>query len=191
MKDRLMAAGLAALSVMGCLPGTGAADAAVPNLGSADWEPRCTEYGATAEGRQLLWTQCATYEPTCLYTGASAWAPYDKLRPVELYTLATVRRRYDVGRCVSPPQDWTSSMMASIRYGVGDRLRMHGILVAPEEAVAAVESDATYGYQTDHLNRMCGGKVKPAAQWPAVRAEMLREADEGLRQFRAMTQLGS
>lgn len=167
---------VAALTAASAAPQAGAAHARAPDLGRTDWEPDC---GLTRREdpafRDAAWAQRGRSEPLCLFAGAMAWASHDKGKAQQLYALALTRRRYDIGRCVWPPQDQFSSMMAVMRMAADQALAERGLRVGPDEISAVARDEATYAYRTDHLNRMCGGQVKPVSQWPAVRRQMLSE----------------
>ena len=170
--------GLALLLVTGCAP-AGEASSAQTNP-AGQWEPECS---IQADGpdqpalREQLWTERKAAEPLCLFIGAMAWAPYDKDRAAELYALAMVRRRYDLGRCVHPPGGPVSSMMAAMRMGAGDKLREAGIVVGRTAIRPLALDPEMYKYRTDHLATMCEGPVKPSSPWPDVEAQMRREIE--------------
>lgn len=166
---------VATLIVMGSVP----AKALTQTGGrSAQWEPDCPTQVADQyeqEVREELWSQRKDAEPLCLFAGAMAWASHDSSKATELYALAMVRRRYDLGRCVAPPGGMMSSVMAAVRMGAGQALLDVGIKVGPVEMRPFGLDPATYQYRTDHLGTVCEGAVKPVEAWPREQEKIRRE----------------
>jgi hypothetical protein len=169
---------MAVLLLAGCAPAEEASTAQVQP--AAQWEPDCSIQAEDRDQparREELWVKRKDAEPLCLFSGAMAWAAFDQEKAAQLYALAMVRRRYDIGRCVRPPGGPMSSMMAAIRMGAGDKLQEAGIMVGPATIRPLALDPATYRYRTDHLAAMCEGPVKPSSSWPDEEAQMRREIE--------------
>jgi hypothetical protein len=168
------------VALVGSLALAAPAFAAAPDIGDAHWEPDCSfasEARETPEGREALWRERSRAEPLCLLAGATAWSKIDRARAERLYAVALVRRRYDTGRCVRPPQGSMAEIMALIRIRAEEALEAAGSTGPSRALMGEVVADpATYSYRTDHLVTACGGqRVRPQRAWPAVQAQIARE----------------